>query len=162
MRLYKIEYKNYTKTGVQYLIDNKHITLFNMLLPREKFDFKTFLVRLYFIFISGSNVEIYFVLNNNLEIIHTSYVVGKCYKFPFMKKTDIEIGPCHTKENYRGKGIYKNVLNFINNKYCEKKRNAYMIVDENNIPSIKGIEGVGFKVDGTVKKSKLFKIYRRV
>ena len=38
-----------------------------------------------------------------------------------MKKSDIEIGPRYTSEIDRGKGIYKNVLNFINNECLSKK-----------------------------------------
>ena len=123
MYLYEIDYKNYEKKHIQYTVYVKHITMFDMLIFGEKFDFKTLLIRLYFYIISKNKLDIYYVKDGNTdEIIHTSYVIGECYKFPFMKKSDIEIGPCYTSENYRGKGIYKNVLNFINNECSSGKK----------------------------------------
>lgn len=106
---------------------------------------------MYFYIITKGDFEIYYVENDN-NIIHTSYVSGKCFKFRFMKKGDIEIGPCYTNKEHRGKGIYPEVLRTI----CYERKslitNIYIFVDENNISSIKGIEKSNFDFDGNLKK----------
>ncbi len=48
-------------------------------------------------------------------VVHTSYVIPKCNKFPFLNGDSYEIGPCHTNSDYRGKGIYPAVLTEIVN-----------------------------------------------
>lgn len=80
-----------------------------------------------------------------------------------MKKGDIEIGPCQTKETYRGKGIYPFVLYQILKDYGKRNRNcvAWMIIADNNIASVKGVEKVGFKLDGKVKRNR-WKQYGRI
>lgn len=49
----------------------------------------------------------------------------------YERERGIHIGPCETIESERGKGFYP-------------YRVFYMIVDEKNISSIKGVEKVGF------------------
>lgn len=105
-------------------------------------------------------VQIYYVQNGN-DIIHTSYVISSCAKFPFRDRDDLEIGPCYIYPAFRGKGIYPKVLSEI----CRRSNDTssfYMIVDETNLPSIKGIEKAGFVRCGSVQKSKISKRYNLV
>ncbi len=90
------------------------------------------------------------------KVIHTSYVVPRCMKFPFLEKGDHEIGPCNTKSEYRGKGVYPAVLSEISDKY----KNVYMIIDDANIPSIKGAAKAGFEVmPGEIKRDRLKRFF---
>ena len=57
-------------------------------------------------------VKVYAVYDKNKRI-HTSYVVRGREKFLFLGKSDIEIGPCWTNSEYRGRGIYPMVLSSI-------------------------------------------------
>lgn len=83
-------------------------------------------------------------------IAHKSCVIGKNYKFPFLSKSEAEIGPCFTAPDFRGKGIYPYVLRKI---LSEGGYNGYyMIVRNDNISSIKGIEKAGFERIGFVEK----------
>jgi len=79
-----------------------------------------------------------------------------------MKKNDFEVGPCWTDEKYRGKGIYKYVIQLAVEKFSKDNASFYMIVDEKNISSIRGIEKSGFVKIGKVKKSKLTGIYYKM
>lgn len=105
--------------------------------------------------------QVYYVQSGN-DIVHTSYVIPACVKFPFMDRKDLEIGPCYTYPAFRGNGIYPKVLSEI----CRRKGNDtflfYMIVDEMNLPSIRGIEKAGFVRCGSVHKSKFSKRYNLV
>ena len=89
--------------------------------------------------------RVYFIRDVQKKIIHTSYVIPRCIKFPFMKgKYDIEIGPCKTEPAYRGQGLYPYVLSFIMQNALDEKGIAYMIVSDSNTSSIRGIQKVGF------------------
>lgn len=94
------------------------------------------------------------------ELVHTSYVIPKCCKFPFMGKEDYEIGPCFTYPKFRGKGLYSQMLKYICSSVGTYKTNFYMIVDETNLPSIRGIEKADFKRCGNVRVTKILKKYK--
>ena len=45
--------------------------------------------------------------------MHASYLLGKSFKFPFLGQDDYEIGPCVTRVDCRGRGLYPDVLRFF-------------------------------------------------
>ena len=90
------------------------------------------------------------VLNKDNRVVHTSCVVGKCFKFPFLSKSSAEIGPCATHSDFRGMGIYPMVLNYIRS--IGEYTDYYMLVRSDNTASIRGIEKAGFLRIGTVEK----------
>jgi hypothetical protein len=112
----------------------------------------------WFIFTRGK-YQIYYVKDKNGTIIHYSHVLPKIFKFPFMKKKDLEIGPCWTHEKFRGKNIYPYVLTFIINDLCIPGRSFYIMTDENNIPSQKGILKAGFRFIAKGNKKGILGIY---
>lgn len=128
-------------------------------LKGERIGMKIFCVRLLFLILTLGKTEIYYVKSGN-DILHTSYVIPACGKFPFMTGNDLEIGPCYTYPAFRGKGIYPKVLSEI----CRRRKNDtssfYMIVDERNLSSTKGIEKAGFVRCGVVHKSKISRRYK--
>lgn len=62
--------------------------------------------------------------------------------FKFIPNNGYHIGPCYTEPGHRGKGLYPLLLQHI----MDDKPNTkfYMIIDENNIASIRGVRKVGF------------------
>lgn len=118
-------------------------------------------MRLLFQILTFGKTKIYYVQDGN-QILHTSYVIPACSKFPFLKKNDLEIGPCYAYPEFRGKGIYPKVLTKICQKRGGDSISFYMIVDENNLSSIKGIEKAGFVRCGSVYISKFARRYRLV
>lgn len=134
--------------------------LFRCKLKCERITFKERLSRLYFGLITGWKYRIY-VLLDGVDVVHTSYVVPKCYKFPFLEKNDFEIGPCVTKSKYRRRGSYNYILQYISSLPHYNKSRFYMIVKSTNEPSIKGIEKSGFVHCGYIKKTKFLKIYKK-
>lgn len=126
----------------------------------ENLNLKTICVRFLFQLMTLGKTKIYYVRVRG-ELVHTSYVVPACVKFPFMDKQSLEIGPCYTYPEFRGKGIYPRVLIEI----CKKHMDAsaiYMIVDETNLSSIRGIEKAGFVKCGAVYRSRFTKRYKCV
>ena len=163
MYLYELNYRDYQGTPSELTAREKKVSIFSTALEGEKCSIKTHLRRLVFLVLSKGCFWIYYVNDAATGcIIHTSYVMGHSIKFPFMGKTDLHICPCYTAPAYRGNGIYRNVLRFIHNVKQHTYNRAYMIVSENNLPSIKGIEAAGFKRIGSVQRIKLLKRYRRI
>ena len=83
--------------------------------------------------------------------------IHKFYKYK-LKRNEIFIHYCETDNRIRGKGIYPHVLTEIikNN----TKKDILISVTKNNIPSIKGIEKVGFKELKRIKIIVFFGIRR--
>ena len=110
---------------------------------------------------SRFKLRVYYIKYKNV-LVHSSFCTPKSFKFPFMKNNDYHIGPCFTDANYRGKGIYPSVLNYIvsdlrKNTECG---NIYMIIEENNTSSREGVKKAGFvEVASLYRKGRLKKYY---
>lgn len=96
------------------------------------------------------------------KVIHTSYVVRGKEKFAFLKKNDIEIGPCWTHPQYRGFGIYPAVLSSIIRNELAGGGTAYMIIREDNTASQRGVSKVGFEKTGEQVIKDRFKRHKAV
>ncbi len=115
--LYK---KECSSQDYDFPFDDLEIVEFSPRLKKLYFDGETSsckntLVRFMFGVYSRWKYKIIIVIDkkNNNEICHSSFLIPKIYKFPFLKKGDYEIGPCQTATLYRGKGIYPEVLKYI-------------------------------------------------
>ena len=126
-----------------------------------KEDYHNFWVELRWAVVSFFQYQIYYVEKNG-RVVHTSYCTPKSFKFPFMKKGDYHIGPCHTAETERGKGLYPAVLEKIaENKQTEKNR-LYMIVEQSNVSSAAGVVKAGFVKASSLTRTKYLKRYHIV
>ena len=74
---------------------------------------------------SAFQYRIYYILAEN-KIIHTSYVIKKSFKFPFLKKNDFQIDPCVTVRTHRGKGYTLHESFIIQNEHKEKSGGEYL------------------------------------
>ncbi len=104
------------------------------------------------------------VRNEQGEMIHYSFVIPHCPKFSFMGKNDFVIGPCWTREDYRGQGLYGKVLNRIGEKYTAENPEAelYILVRNENTSSVKGVQKSAFIPAGQCSKTKYLKHYKNV
>lgn len=128
-----------------------------LFLPNETKSLKTAVRRLYFLVLSFGRAVIAYVCDDQTnQVIHTSYVLPRSFKFPFLSKGDMEIGPCITVKKYRGKGIYPAVLRSIIRTGAGM---FYMLVEKHNTASIHGIEKAGFKKVGLCEKTRFLKRY---
>ncbi len=127
-------------------------------LDGEKLSLRQRLGRLYFWFITAGRCKIFFLCHGG-DVVHSSFVVPKCTKFPFLRKGDYEIGPCATSADYRRRGAYRYVLGHITAQTEYEGACFYMIVKSTNAPSIGGIEKAGFTRCGSVRRTPIFKKY---
>ena len=133
-------------------------TIRNLTLKEEQKSIKLLVVRIIFWVLTMGKARLY-ICRKGGKLVHTSYVIPKCCKFPFLSNVDYEIGPCMTYPAFRGKGYYPMMLRYISSTVGTEKTVFYMIVDEDNIASIKGIEKAGFQRCGNVYVTKIMKQY---
>ncbi len=113
---------------------------------------KTTLSEFMFWLLSFGKCKSYSVISlKDGSIIHKSVTVGCNIKFPFLKRKDYEIGPCHTNPEYRGKGLYPYILQYIV-RDLSSHNNFYILIREDNLSSRRGVEKAGFTEIGTVYK----------
>lgn len=94
----------------------------------------------------------YDVVKDN-KVVSRSLVMSKIPIYRFMPRKGIHLGLCFTIPEERGKGYYPLMLKYIQADL--KDDDVYMIVDERNVSSIKGIEKAGFVKFAKGEKNKL-------
>ncbi len=129
------------------------------LIPKglSKFPFILWSIMHYLKLFINSNYNIFLVYCNK-EIIHYSGVLPKHFKYPFMNNNDIQIGPCWTHTEHRRKGIASFVIKKIIETYKKPGCKFWYITREENIPSKKFIESLGFLKYGIGFKKNKFGI----
>lgn len=120
-----------------------------LFMEEEKKDPHILLFRLYISVLTRNKTKIYTIQDGEV-ILHMSYVIPPNYKYPFLGRDDLAIGPCNTVPSARGKGLYPWMLEYIIND--NKTKNFYMFIREENSASIKGVLKAGFvRSDGYIE-----------
>lgn len=97
----------------------------------------------------------YQLRDSNDNILCKCQVTRPIFFFKFIpnKRKSYHIGPCVTPAEHRGNGYYPYLLSYILNKDNERKTyDYYMIINEKNIKSIRGVEKAGFTIWGVGRK----------
>lgn len=113
----------------------------------------------WFLFTRG-RYRIYYVKDEAGKVIHYSHVLPKFFKFPFMQRGDLQIGPSWTDPARRGQRIYPAVIAHILRREQRQGRCFYMMAAEANRASCRGIERTGFTPCGIGEKQGWLGIYR--
>ena len=102
----------------------------------------------------------YEILDNG-RFVHESFVFPKLHLLKILGKTGPAIGQCATSEKYRGQAIYPFVINRIANEILADKAadEVFIIVNSDNIPSIRGIEKAGFSLYAKVTAKRFLLFY---
>lgn len=87
--------------------------------------------------ITGFYYEVWYVENQEHEIVHHSVVHAKYFKFPFMQEKDLQIGLVRTAVKYRNKGLATNMVNHIVSNYKSEGNKIWYITQNHNKESIK-------------------------
>ena len=96
--------------------------------------------------------RVYYVVMNG-KVVHHSYVVPRCLRFPFLRPRQYVVCSCNTDASCRGKGIFPHVLNRILCDYGAETWFYSMIADDNHA-SIRGMGKAGFTYMGRALQSK--------
>ena len=119
---------------------------------------KIFIYLFWYLFTFGK-YKIIYVTNRDEKIVCYSHLLPKFFKFPFMAKQDLHMGPSWTDPNYRGQGIFTYVKNHTLQTFHNKGVAFWAIVEKDNYPSIRVQLKNGFEIVGTGAKSKLLGRY---
>ena len=115
------------------------------------------IINLLWYIITLGRVRILLLLENNL-VVHSIYITSKTYRFAYMNKKDINIGQAETLPDYRGRGIFTNLMKLILEYFSNTDISVWVYCDINNIASQKAIERAGFEFVSDAKISKLTRI----
>lgn len=77
-------------------------------------------------------------------VAHYSYITPKVFRFPFMGRMDQQIGPCVTHPDYRGKGIFTNVLKLIPAYYSKKCDLVWTYTTQDDIAAQRAFDKAGY------------------
>jgi len=111
-------------------------------LSKERLGWKRTLLHLSWYFRSKGRYTIAYVLKNK-KIVHSSYYIGKYYRFRYMKSNEISMGPAWTDPYYRGAGIYPNVIKYMKSNYY-RTSTMVTVVNRGNTSGRRGVEKAGF------------------
>lgn len=93
-------------------------------------------------------------------VVHTSYLYDTVFLLKLVKKNGPVIGDCYTKTNYRGQSIYPQVINKIASETLKKGiQDVFIVVNQDNMSSIKGIEKAGFSKFASIKGTRWLWFY---
>lgn len=115
----------------------------------------------YTITIKNTDGKTKYEILDNGKFVHESFVFQKLHLLKILGKTGPAIGQCATSENYRGQAIYPFVINRIASEILSGKtaREVFIIVNSDNIPSIRGIEKAGFNLYAKIKAKRFLLFY---
>jgi hypothetical protein len=85
------------------------------------------------------------VLLDHDTVVHYSYITPKVFRFPFMGKNDVQIGPCVTHPDYRGKSIFTNVLKLIPAYYAKESDLVWTYTTQDDIAAQKAFAKAGYE-----------------
>lgn len=114
-------------------------------------------VRLLIAFFVGYSV--YYLVKDDKYIGYCLVQSGKDVRYKFATEDDIIVGPYYIVEDYRGKKLSIELLNYVLRYSGIKYNNAYDYIGKDNIASIRASEAVGFKY---MSDANLTSILRRI
>jgi hypothetical protein len=125
---------------VIYQITNQDIFSF----PDVEFQIQTELI-------SRGNKK-YFIEDKGV-LVHQSFLFNTVFILRLIREKGPAIGDCFTHPAYRGKLIYPFVIHAIAKEVLQNAKNkaVFIVVNQDNLSSIKGIEKAGFKKCATIK-----------
>lgn len=105
-----------------------------------------------FLFRGFSRVFVEYDYIVNQVIVSKAVLISKAPLYKFLPAKGVHLCYCETIQEARGKGYYPQLLSYIQNDF--RSDELYMVVDENNNASIRGVERAGFERCGRVEKLK--------
>lgn len=101
----------------------------------------------------------YMIKEGNI-LVHASYLYDTVFLLKSLKKKGPIIGDCYTNKEYRGQSIYPQVINKIALETLIKgAEEVFIVVNQENIGSIKGIEKAGFSKFAAIKGTRWLWFY---
>jgi RimJ/RimL family protein N-acetyltransferase len=101
-----------------------------------------------------------YVIKEGNILVHASYLYDTVFLLKLLKKKGPVIGDCYTNKHYRGQSIYPHVINKIALETLKKGvEEVFIVVNPENMGSIKGIEKAGFNKFASIKGTRWLWFY---
>ncbi len=91
--------------------------------------------------------------------IHKSFLFKKLNILRLIHKKGPTIGDCVTIPEFKGKSIYPFVINYIAKEVLKETNEVFIIVNSDNMSSIRGIEKAGFKLYTKIQAKRFLLFY---
>lgn len=95
-----------------------------------------------------------FLIRCHGEVVHRSVVTPGYFRFPFMRKMDLQVGDTFTAPRERGKGLAVFALHAILSSDDIVDRPYWYVVEKVNLASIRAAEKAGFQLAGEGVRTK--------
>lgn len=93
--------------------------------------------------------------------VHRSFLYRRLRVLSLLGKVGPAIGNCVTSEAYRGQSIYpKMIARIAADTLAAGVKEVFIIVNSDNVASIRGIEKAGFDLFATIKAKRFLLFYR--
>lgn len=112
--------------------------------------FSDFIKSTFYALIRVSHYKKYSIFCNG-SLVGYFYMTSMSYRYSFMSRKDLEVGNVFISSDFRNKKIAKRFLYYVLNQYPPDSLLFY-IVDEENYPSIRLAQSLGFSLHGSVVK----------
>jgi len=96
------------------------------------------------------------VIRQGSEIVHRATVTPRYFRFPFMERSDLQIGDTWTAGPHRGRGLAGIAIQEILRRDTDPARAYWYVVEAGNAASIRVIEKAGFKRVGEGLRTRRF------
>lgn len=108
----------------------------------------------------SSTKSVSYAIFDNGKFVHRSFLYAQVHVLKLLGKFGPAIGNCVTSEDYRGQSIYPKMIYRIATGLLGKGvGEIFIIVNSDNIASIRGIEKAGFELFASVKAKRFLLFY---
>ena len=87
------------------------------------------------------------------RLVHRLIVTPRWRRFPFMGRDDLQVGDLWTHPNARGQGMARAALGLVHGLFAGQDRRFWYIVQAENEPSLRLIEGCGYTLVGQGRRT---------
>lgn len=109
---------------------------------------------------SAHGNEVCYEISDNGTFVHRSFLYRRLRVLSLLGKVGPAIGNCVTSEAYRGQSVYpKMIAKIATETLAAGKKEVFIIVNTDNIASIRGIEKAGFDLFATIKAKRFLLFY---
>ena len=87
-----------------------------------------------------------FLYNRKKEVVHHFVLLPKCFKYPFMEESDLQIGDVWTRDDYRGHNISSFLISKVLKEFFNSGQSYWYLTELENHQSIRVAKKLNFQL----------------
>ena len=92
------------------------------------------------------------------RLLHRLIVTPRWHRFPFMDRSDLQLGDLWTDPDQRGKGLARLAVRHVHHRFSGHEGRIWYVVDQDNRASVGLIESCGYRLVGRGRRTSRFGI----